>query len=93
MCPRGTTIAIFPGVHGGGVEEPRMNALARRFAANGLRVLIAPLPELRRYTIRPRSTDDAEDVSVWLASQPDLAPNGRIGIIGVSFAGALAGPC
>jgi dienelactone hydrolase len=88
--PRGTTLAIFPGVHGGGVDEPRMNALARQFAANGLRVLIAPLPELREYTIRPRSTDDVEDVSLWLASQRDLAPGGRIGLVGVSFSGGLA---
>ena len=88
--PRGTTLAIFPGVHGGGVDEPRMNALARQFAANGLRVLIAPLPELRQYTIRPRSTDDVEDVSLWLASQKDLAPSGRIGLVGVSFSGGLA---
>jgi dienelactone hydrolase len=88
-APRGTTIAMFPGVHGGGVDEPRMNALARQFASNGLRVLIAPLPELREYTIRPRSTDDVEDVSLWLASQRDLAPNGRIGLVGVSFSGGL----
>lgn len=88
--PAGATIAIFPGVHGGGVDEPRMNALARQLAVNGLRVLIAPLPELRVYTIRPRSTDDVEDVSVWLASQPALAPSGKIGLVGVSFAGGLA---
>ena len=88
----GGTIAIFPGVHGGGVEEPRMNALARQFAANGLRVLIAPLPELRRYTIRPRSTDDVEDVALWLSSQKDLAPTGRIGLVAAgrpSLAGKL----
>lgn len=85
----GSTIAIFPGVHGGGIDEPRMNALARQFAANGLRVLIAPLPELRRYTIRPRSTDDIEDVALWLTSQKDLAPSGKIGLVGVSFAGGL----
>lgn len=88
--PTGSPIALFPGVHGGGVEEPRMNALARQFAANGLRVLIAPLPELRVYTIRPRSTDDVEDVAVWLSLQPDLSPTGQIGLVGVSFAGGLA---
>ena len=88
-APTGNTLAIFPGVHGGGVDEPRMNALARQFAANGLRVLIAPLPELRVYTIRPRSTDDVEDVALWLSSQRDLAPTGRIGLVGVSFAGGL----
>lgn len=89
-APAGGTLAIFPGVHGGGIDEPRMNSLARQFAANGLRVLIAPLPELRRYIIRPRSTDDIEDVSLWLASQRDLAPSGRIGLVGVSFSGGLA---
>ncbi len=88
-APAGGTLAIFPGVHGGGIDEPRMNTLARQFAANGLRVLIAPLPELRRYTIRPRSTDDVEDVALWLSSQKDLAPAGKIGLVGVSFAGGL----
>ncbi|OYW03182.1 MAG: hypothetical protein B7X11_03435, partial [Acidobacteria bacterium 37-65-4] len=57
---------------------------------NGLTVLAAPLPELRVNTIRPRSTDDIEDVAGWLAAQPDLAPTGRIGMVGVSFAGGLA---
>lgn len=89
-APPTATLAIIPGVHGGGVDEPRMNALARQFAANGLRVLITPLPELRVYTIRPRSTDDVEDVAVWLSSQRDLTPSGRVGLVGVSFAGGLA---
>ena len=88
--PTGQTVAVFPGVHGGGVDEPRMSALSHQLAAAGLTVLSAPLPELRVYTIRPRSTDDIEDVAGWLAAQPDLAPTGRIGIVGVSFAGGLA---
>ena len=88
--PTGQTIAVFPGVHGGGVDEPRMSALSRKLAASGLTVLSAPLPELRAYTIRPRSTDDIEDVAGWLAGQSDVAPSGRIGLVGVSFAGGLA---
>lgn len=86
----GQTVAVFPGVHGGGIDEPRMAALSRKLAATGLTVLAAPLPELRAYTIRPRSTDDIEDVAGWLAAQHDLTPSGRIGIVGVSFAGGLA---
>lgn len=88
--PSGRTVAVFPGVHGGGVDEPRMSALCTKLAATGLTVLAAPLPELRVYTILPRSTDDIEDVAVWLAAQRDLTPSGRIGIVGVSFAGGLA---
>jgi dienelactone hydrolase len=86
----GRTIAVFPGVHGGGVDEPRMSALSRKLAASGLTVLSAPLPELRVYTIHPRSTDDIEDVAGWLASDRALAPSGRIGLVGISFAGGLA---
>lgn len=86
----GHTIAVFPGVHGGGVDEPRMSLLCTKLAAEGLTVLAAPLPELRIYTIRPRSTDDIEDVAGWLAAQHDLTPSGRIGLVGVSFAGGLA---
>jgi len=89
-APSGRAVAVFPGVHGGGVDEPRMSALSRKLAATGLIVLAAPLPELRVYTIRPRSTDDIEDVAIWLAAQRDLAPTGRIGMVGVSFAGGLA---
>lgn len=88
--PTGQTIAVFPGVHGGGVDEPRMSALCTKLAAEGLTVLAAPLPELRIYVIRPRSTDDIEDVAGWLAAQKDLTPSGRIGLVGVSFAGGLA---
>ncbi|MBP6715862.1 MAG: hypothetical protein KA205_03305 [Acidobacteria bacterium] len=88
--PTGQTVALFPGVHGGGVDEPRMAGLSRKLAMSGLTVLSAPLPELRAYTIRPRSTDDIEDIAVWLAAQRDLAPTGRIGLVGVSFAGGLA---
>ena len=88
--PAGEAVAVFPGVHGGGVDEPRMSALSTQLAAAGFTVLTAPLPELRVYTIRPRSTDDIEDVAVWLSGAHDLAPTGRIGIVGVSFAGGLA---
>lgn len=86
----GETIVAFPGVHGGGIDEPRMASLSSKLAAAGFTVLSAPLPELRAYTIRPRSTDDIEDVAGWLAAQRDLAPSGRIGMVGVSFAGGLA---
>jgi len=86
----GPTLAVFPGVHGGGVDEPRLVALSQRIAAAGATVLAVPLPDLRRYHITPQSTDMIEDVTVWLASQRDLAPRGRVGVVGVSFAGGLA---
>jgi dienelactone hydrolase len=86
----GPALAVFPGVHGGGLDEPRLVALSRRIAAAGTTVLAVPLPDLRRYHVTPRSTDMIEDVTLWLASNHDLAPRGRVGVVGVSFAGGLA---
>jgi dienelactone hydrolase len=77
-------------VHGGGLEEPRLVALSRRIAGTGATVLSAPIPDLRQYTLTPRATDTIEDTIGWLANDRALAPSGRVGVVGVSFAGGLA---
>jgi dienelactone hydrolase len=87
---RGPAIVIFPGVHGGGLDEPRLVALSRRIAAAGATVVSAPLPDLRRYTLTPRATDMMEDVVLWMSARPEIASEGRVGVVGVSFAGGLA---
>jgi hypothetical protein len=84
------TLALFPGVHSGGVDEPRLAAFAWRLAATGVNVLSMPLPELRRYRLTPVSTDTIEDGATWLLADRRLAPDGHIGLAGVSFAGGLA---
>ena len=86
----GPAIVIFPGVHGGGVDEPRLVALSRRIAATGATVLSTPLPDLRRYRVTTRATDMIEDAAGWMAASRDLAPRGQVGVVGVSFAGGLA---
>lgn len=83
-------VLIVPGVHAGGIHEPRLAALSRRVAGAGATVLTLPLPDLRTYRITPESTDQIEDAINWLSARKDLAPTGRIGVIGVSFAGGLA---
>jgi dienelactone hydrolase len=87
---RARTVIVFPGIHTGGVDEPRLAALSRRLAASGMTVLSVPIPDLRAYRIIPRATDTVEDVAVWATAQTDVAPLGRVGVIGVSFAGGLA---
>ncbi len=84
------TIVVFPGVHAGGVDEPRLAALTKRVAGAGATVVAVPLPDLRAYRITPHSTDQMEDSVAWLTSRRDFAPDGRVGVIGVSFAGGLA---
>jgi dienelactone hydrolase len=88
--PAATSVVVFPGVHAGGVDEPRLSAFSRRLAATGVRVLSVPLPDLRAFRITARSTDMVEDAIAWMAADPALAPSGRVGVAGVSFAGGLA---
>ena len=83
-------VLLVPGFHPSGIEEPRLNELARQLAASGVAVVIPDIPELRQFTIRSEITDSIEQSASWLSAQADLAPDGRIGLMGVSFSGGLA---
>jgi acetyl esterase/lipase len=83
------TVLVFPGIHAGGLDEPRLATLSARLAATGAIVISVPLPDLRVYRITPASTDVIEDVIHTVASHADLAPSGRVGVIGISFSGGL----
>jgi dienelactone hydrolase len=87
---QGRTVLVTPGVHAGGIDEPRLVKLARDLAAGGLTVITPELPDLVRYQITPRETDMIEDAALWAASRPELAPDGRVGLLGISFAGGLS---
>ncbi len=84
------TVLLVPGVHMDGIDELRLTGLAGDLAAGGIAVLTVAAPDLQRFRITPASTDVIEDAGVWLASQPDLAPDGRIGMLGISFSGGLS---
>lgn len=84
------TVLMIPGIHAAGIDEPRLTALARDLAGSGVAVVTIALPDLREYRITPRSTDVIEDAIAWLSRQPRFASDGRVGILGVSFAGGLS---
>ena len=83
-------VLLVPGIHSMGIEEPRLTALAKDLAGTGLIVMTMALPDLQAYMITPRATDVIEDAVSWMARRPILAPDGRIGIVGISFAGGLS---
>ena len=85
----GPPILIFPGIHGGGVDEPRLVAMATKLAAAGGDVVTVPLPDLRAYLITERSVDMIEDAIGWAATTFGGSSR-RVGVVGVSFAGGLA---
>jgi len=84
------TVLAIPGIHAAGIDETRLTGLAKDLAGTGVAVMTMALPDLTAYQITPRSTDVIEDAIGWLARRPDLAPDGRIGIVGISFAGGLS---
>jgi dienelactone hydrolase len=87
--PEGPPSLLVPGVHAGGIDEPRLIEFARDVARMGRTVVTAQLDDLVAYSISPRTTDMIEDAAAWLASS-DLAPDGRVGLMGISFAGGLS---
>lgn len=83
-------VLLVPGIHSMGIDEPRLTALAADLAATGVTVMAMALPDLQRYQITARSSEIIEDSVTWMSARPDLAPDGRVGIIGISFAGGLS---
>jgi len=84
------TVLLTGGVHAQGIDEPRLVKLAQDLASGGTPVVTAEVPDLLRYRITPNLTDTIEDAAAWAASQPRLAPDGKIGLFGISFAGGLS---
>jgi hypothetical protein len=84
------TILLVTGLHPAGIDEPRLMRLARELSASGVAVVTPEIPELQRFAITPLITDAIEQSAAWVASQATLAPDGRIGLIGVSFSGGLS---
>ncbi|MFB3854196.1 MAG: hypothetical protein ACE148_10285 [Vicinamibacterales bacterium] len=83
-------VLLVPGINALGVEEPRLSAFARAISETGLLVVTAAMPDMTRYLVTARTTDTIEDAALWMAARRDLAPGGRIGMAGISFAGGLS---
>ena len=87
---RGRTLLLIPGIHSMGINEPRLAALAHDLAEGGYLVMTMALPDLMAYSITTKSPDVIEDTVAWMAKQPELAGDGKVGIVGISFAGGLS---
>jgi dienelactone hydrolase len=83
-------VLVMPGFNSNGLDESRLAALAADIASSGYPVMALALPDLQQFLLTAASTDVIEDAVAWMAEQPRLAPDGRIGIIAVSFSGGLS---
>jgi fermentation-respiration switch protein FrsA (DUF1100 family) len=87
---RARTVLLTGGVHAKGIDEPRLMKLARDLAVAGTPVVTAEIDDLLHYRITPRLTDALEDAILWVGADRALAPDGKLGVIGISFAGGLS---
>jgi dienelactone hydrolase len=85
-------LLLSGGVHALGIEEPRLIAFAEALAQSGTPVITPALPDLEEYLVTPRLTDDIEDAARAVLAAPEVprAADGRIGMLGISFAGGLS---
>ena len=88
--PIARSALLVSGLHPSGIDEPRLVGLARQLSASGIAVVTPDIPDLSRFAITPAITDAIEQSASWLASQPAFAPDGRIGLMGISFSGGLS---
>jgi len=84
------TVLLVSGLHPAGIDEPRLIHLSRTLAESNVLVVTPDIPELSRFDITTHVTDRIEAAAVWLAVESGFAPDGRIGLMGVSFSGGLA---
>lgn len=79
-------VVLVPGVHHLGIEDPRLQNLARALAGTGILVMTPALQDLADYRISPRSIHEIGIFAVILSTRMKRA----VGIMGLSFAGGLA---
>jgi len=84
------TILLVPGVHMDGIDETRLVGMAEDLAETGYAVVTVAPPDLRRFQVTPANTDVIEDAARWISTQAALAPDGRVGMVGISFSGGLS---
>jgi hypothetical protein len=83
-------VLVMPGFNSNGLDEQRLASLAADIAASGYPVMALALPDLQQFRLTPAATDVIEDAVAWMVQQQRLAPDGKVGIIAVSFSGGLS---
>jgi dienelactone hydrolase len=84
------TSLLVSGLHASGIDEPRLVRLARQLAASHVTVVTPDIPQLSRFEITPEITDLIERSAVWLAKDSGLAPDRKVGLMGISVSGGLS---
>jgi len=83
-CPRAALVAV-PGAVPMSKDDPRLVAFATTLARAGFAVLAPDIEGYRELRIRPANAREIADAFAYVASRPELAPDGRAGMFAFSY--------
>lgn len=87
---RAPGMVVAHGVHYRGIDEGRLVPFARALCQSGHTVLTPELRDLADYRITESGVDVIRDSVRYLAARRDHVLEGKVGLLGFSFAGGLS---
>jgi len=85
-----TPLLFVPGLVPEGKDDPRVAPFAGLLARVGFTVVVPDLPSFRTLRAHPDNLQELRAALAAVCARPDLAPRGRAGVFGVSYAGGVA---
>jgi pimeloyl-ACP methyl ester carboxylesterase len=83
-------VILVPGMVEGGKDDPRVRPFAELLARAGFLVVTPDLPSFRTLRVHRDNERDLAAALDAVTARPDLAPEGRAGLFGISYAGGIA---
>lgn len=85
-----TPVILVPGLVELGKDEPRVAPFATLLARAGFTVVVPDLPSFRALRVHPDHVRELSAALDAVCERPALAPRGRAGLFGISYAGGIA---
>lgn len=82
-------VILVPGLVEAGKDDPRVPPFAELLARAGFTVVVPSLPSFRTLRAHPDNVHDLAAALDAVTARPDLAPQGRAGVFGISYAGSI----
>ncbi len=83
-------VFLVPGLVEAGKDDPRVPPFAELLARAGFPVVVPNLPSFRTLRAHPDNVRDLAAALDAVTARSDLAPHGRAGLFGISYAGSIA---
>jgi pimeloyl-ACP methyl ester carboxylesterase len=83
-------MVLVHGIHRRSIRDPRLVRVATELAGQGVAVLLPEIRDLADYRITEGSVEVISLSVKELARRSELAPTGKVGLVGISFGGGLS---